>query len=466
MSGTTTNVFALDSAYKPFPSFETWNEIAELDLTRWSRYQQSIEERKRSSPEFLERARSIATRAAAIDTGALEGLYETDRGFTYTVAFETAAWDVALAEKGEEVRSLFEAQLHAYDYVLDIATRSEPISEAAIRALHSVVCAPQKFYRVITAIGPQEQPLPIGQYKVLPNHVRTRNGDNHSYAPVDSTPSEMARIVRETRKEEFLAAHPVRQAAYVHYCFVVVHPFADGNGRVARALASAFTYRAISTPIIILSEQKVAYLDSLAAADAGDLSVFEAFMLERSLDTLKLVEDSLYSAGTRDSRTSLSELDQLYITKGGYTQDQVEEASQRLLKHVMDATGDRLRDLRSKSTRITTQLVHQGVQAKATISHRVPLKGNLSFTVSVTTPAPAAAAVSDSYVLLVPRDAGGDDDFLIYRDIAESPLSARTDELIPRISGILQLRITLFAERVVNDLLAALSDAAKKNLAR
>jgi len=62
-------------------------------------------------------------RAAALDTGAIEGLYEVDRGFTYTVAFETAAWEVELAKKGENVRPLFEAQLHAYDYVLDLATK-------------------------------------------------------------------------------------------------------------------------------------------------------------------------------------------------------------------------------------------------------------------------------------------------------------------------------------------------------
>jgi Fic family protein len=146
------------------------------------------------------------------------------------------------------VKSLFEAQLHAYDYVLDLATKAEPISEAAIRALHSEVCRAQSTYRVVTGIGPQEQALPKGQYKILPNHVRTRKGTDHSYAPVDVTPAEMARLVAELRSDAFLGAHPVVQAAYAHYCLAVVHPFADGNGRVARALASAFTYRAISMP--------------------------------------------------------------------------------------------------------------------------------------------------------------------------------------------------------------------------
>src|SRR5439155_1802737 len=248
------------------------------------------------SPEVLGRAREIAKRAAALDTGAIEGLYEVDRGFTYTVAFETSAWEAALAQKGEYVRSLFEAQLHDYDYVLDFATKAEPISEAAIRALHEEVCRAQTTYRVMTTVGPQEQALPRRQYKIMPNHVRTRKGADHSYAPVDVTPAEMARLVAELRSDAFLTAHPVLQAAYAHYGLVAIHPFADGNGRVARALASAFTYRAISMPIVILSEHKNVYFDALENADTGDYLSFVDFMLARSLDTIKLVDESVRSA--------------------------------------------------------------------------------------------------------------------------------------------------------------------------
>lgn len=265
---------------------------------------------------MLERARNIAKRAAALDTGAIEGLYEVDRGFTYTVAFETAAWEAALSQKGEHVRSLFEAQLHAYDYVLDLATTAEPISEASIRALHEEVCRAQPTYRVMTAVGPQEQPLPKGQYKALPNHVRTRKGTDHSYAPVDVTPAEMARLVRELRTDEFLAAHPVLQAAYAHYGLVVIHPFADGNGRVARALASAFTYRTIRMPIVIFPEQKNSYLDALEAADNGAYQSFVDFMLARSLDTIKLVDESVRCGLAPSAADSLAVINSLYVTRG------------------------------------------------------------------------------------------------------------------------------------------------------
>jgi hypothetical protein len=63
---------------------------------RWDRYNASLKDRAELSPETSKRAREIAKRFAALDTGAIEGLYEVDRGFTYTVAFETAAWEVEL----------------------------------------------------------------------------------------------------------------------------------------------------------------------------------------------------------------------------------------------------------------------------------------------------------------------------------------------------------------------------------
>ncbi len=157
MTETNINLYALDAAYKPFPTFAEWLGRTMVDTVRWNRYNASLKSlAEKLSPELLEKARNVAKRAAAIDTGAIEGLYEVDRGFTFTVAFETAAWEAALAEKGAQVRPLFEAQLDAYEFVLDLATKAEPISEAAIRALHEEVCRAQPTYRVVTAIGPQE----------------------------------------------------------------------------------------------------------------------------------------------------------------------------------------------------------------------------------------------------------------------------------------------------------------------
>jgi len=235
-----------DAAYRAFPSFADWTQATSVDERRWERYAALLQQRSELTPELLARARDVAKRAAAVDTGALEGLYEVDRGFTFTVALQMAAWESLLDAKGARVRSLVEAQMGAYDFVLDFATRATPMAEAWIRTLHQVMCKGQETYTVYTEIGLQEQQLPLGAYKALPNHVMKSDGIVHSWAPVDLVPAEMQRLCTELRRPEFEAAHPVWQASYAHYAFVSVHPFADGNGRVARALASVYTYRALS----------------------------------------------------------------------------------------------------------------------------------------------------------------------------------------------------------------------------
>jgi Fic family protein len=460
MSDAESRIHVLDAAYKPFPTFVEWASKTSVDTVRWERYIAALKDGPGVSADALKRAREIVKRAAALDTGAIEGLYDVDRGFTFTVAFETAAWEVELAEKGENVRPLFEAQLQAYDYVLDLATKAEPISEAAIRTLHEVVCKAQDTYRVMTAIGPQEQELVKERYKVLPNHVRTRDGADHSYAPVDMTPAEMQRLVEDMRSESFLAAHPVMQAAYAHYGLVVTHPFADGNGRVARALASVFTYRAISMPIMILSEQKNAYLDSLEAADQNEFQRFIDFMFRRIADTITLVSDAIRRTSVPSVAESLAAINGAVAPHGTFSDQQI------------DAGGIELSRALSKAIEKQVAAVTRGkVQGKSGTapgglrntlsSHRPPYNVGHNVYIELMSVQPSRKpqvslppeVAKRQYDLLVPvRGSEGEEYKLRERD-GNDQLAVPVEDVMPAISITLQIRMELFAERVVAELL-------------
>ncbi len=91
----------------------------------------------------------MALRSAALETGAIEGLYSTNRGITRTVALQGAMWEAELDKLGPDVRGHFEAQLAALDLVLDVATKRLDISEAWIRSLHAQACARQATYRAV-----------------------------------------------------------------------------------------------------------------------------------------------------------------------------------------------------------------------------------------------------------------------------------------------------------------------------
>jgi Fic family protein len=448
----------LDAEYKAFPTFQEWSN-ATVDTVRWDRYTALLrEERSKASPQQIERARKIALRAAAVDTGAIEGLYEVDSSFTFTVAMEAAAWEVALSQKGETVRSLIESQINAYDYVVDLATKAEPTSEAAIRELHAQVVAAQRTYRVVTVVGFQEQSLPKGEYKVLPNHVRGRDGRMHSYAPVDLTPAEMYRLVNELRGENFLAAHPVLQASFAHYAFVAIHPFADGNGRVARALASVFMCRALSIPLLVLAEQKRSYLAALETADRGDFQPFVNFTLDRTLEAIQLVQESVRAADASPIDESLKALGALYTTKGGYTHEQVDEAGHRLLAAMIKEAEEKLNTL---DLRTLTKFVHPLTNDfPSPPNHRNPLSGNKGFVLTLLAGPPINTAVSRSFYLHMPKDCGPEDDLILAEPQTKESLTARIDEVIPSLSSVLQIRIKIFVEGLLSRCVAELQRIA------
>jgi hypothetical protein len=61
------------------------------------------------------------------------------------------------------------------------------------------------------------------------------------------------------------------EAAWLHHRFTQIHPFQDGNGRVARAIASLVLVKDGLFPFVVTRDDKPSYLDALEAADKGNL---------------------------------------------------------------------------------------------------------------------------------------------------------------------------------------------------
>ena len=212
-----------DRAYRPFAPFERWVG-ASLDLDRWQPFEARLDALRARDSVELQTGLDVISRMAAIDTGAIERLYRTERGFTFTVAAQRATAETLLKQRSRKTRSLIEDQLAAYEGILDLATQAIPVNEAWIRGIHRELCRSQETYTVVTDQGEQEHELPLGEYKRHPNHVTLADGTVHAHAPVEETPREMARLVEELGAPGFTAAHPILQAAYAHHAVTVVHP--------------------------------------------------------------------------------------------------------------------------------------------------------------------------------------------------------------------------------------------------
>lgn len=75
-------------------------------------------------------------------------------------------------------------------------------------------------------------------------------------------------------------------AAYLHAVLVDIHPFADGNGRVARLLMNMVLLSMGHPPVVIREQDRMAYYGALDAFhDEGDLEPFKQFLMTECLVT-------------------------------------------------------------------------------------------------------------------------------------------------------------------------------------
>ncbi len=161
--------------------------------------------------------------------------------------------------------------------------KSRLIGESDIRDLNKLILKEPFWKPAQTAEGkPSRKQIIPGGYKVSPNNVLTATGEMFEFAPPTEVPARMQRLVKwldVSLCEGTL--HPVTVAAKLHHDFVLIHPFDDGNGRVARMLVNYLFMRLGYPPIIVPTQEKAAYLTALRLADAGDLDSLIDYLAER-----------------------------------------------------------------------------------------------------------------------------------------------------------------------------------------
>lgn len=452
-------------AYTPFASFADWAPA--FDTSTIDQFAALLNSDKASvDAAALEAAVRIATRYAAVDTGAIEGLYTVDRGFTKTIATEAAAWEAALKVHGEDVATSIEDALNSFEFVMDVVTGKSKISESWIRQLHEITTASQEFFTVYTAVGPQKQSLPKGVYKTMPNSpTNASTGKIHHYAPPQDTAAEMARFVDELRSAEFAAAHPVLQAAYAHYAFVCIHPFADGNGRVSRLLASIYLYRSPGVPLVIFADQKDSYIDALEAADAGNVSAFIAFIEQRCIDTIEIVRLHLRAGESPSPDESLAQLTRDLSGRGGLSHPEFDAIASRLrdlVREEFQRSGERL--ALPPGSHFTVS--DPGNYVKAPTGFRSVSTGQLGVRVALDISLTVEIQQIDHFVVWPARQDSMGPDFTVASRDGTQRLDIYLRDVYPAETEVLRIKITGWVEHQVNALVAAFTRKVRTELAK
>ena len=147
--------------------------------------------------------------------------------------------------------------------------KREPLTQNFIRTLHHTLLREDYTeYRTLPNGVQTSFVIHAGQYKTRPNSVITRYGDRFEYASPEETPALMSDLVdwynEEEKKGELT---PVQLAALFHYRYIRIHPFEDGNGRIARLMVNYILSRHGWPMIVVRSRKKQEYLEALHQTD-------------------------------------------------------------------------------------------------------------------------------------------------------------------------------------------------------
>ncbi|RAN79353.1 hypothetical protein B5P43_15715 [Bacillus sp. SRB_336] len=416
---------------------------------------------KPGSQKGLRWAQERILRATAFETGAVEDLY--DEGATQSVAMESDGWEQELANSGDGAGQHFEDQLAAYLKVRElVASDTErPLVEADIREVHKIATSSQKTYPVQTAVGVQNQPFQPGVYKTKPNHVRNRAGEVFHYSPVDDVAPEMGHLVATMRSDGFSAAHPVIQCAYVHWAVAHIHPFADGNGRMARVIGSIPLLTEFGIPLVVFAGRKRLYLQSLEAADRHAHQEAVDYVAARAVETLSWLAELIEGANAEDSNENiLSDIDHL-LSGGDEPLETSMEAAERLKRAMFEAIEKECAK-RFDGTKVRCKVAHvdgyvfEKAQERAIIGYvytNVPGEVAITLSADEVDKHETRTSVQCGYT-----DLNGHPPLVIQHDAVGADLYFSLEDCSPDLSVGADLRVGNLAATVVTDVTQKFSE--------
>ncbi len=273
---------------------ENWRDLCRDDLR--SVLKQWMEDRELVKDET--KVKTFQEELAlqwAIETGIIERLYQVERGVTVQIAqagMEALGRFHARGKITADARALITDQREALEMVMDIVGGTRVLNSSYVKELHHRLTLSQEFSDAEDSLGmPTRVKLRKGEWKILPNNPKRRDGSIHQYCPPERIQDQIDQLLTWHKSHRDTCAEV--EAAWLHHRFTQIHPFQDGNGRVARALTGAVFLKANYLVLVIRDEEhRERYLDALADADNGDLKPLTDLFADIQINDLRKAIES------------------------------------------------------------------------------------------------------------------------------------------------------------------------------
>lgn len=170
----------------------------------------------------------------------------------------------------------------ALDFLEELSTNTDtPITESDIRQIH---------YLVLTGINQDN----AGKYRSIPVEISGSAFKPPSPEHVLSEMSDFGKWLSEASRPGSLFAQDeaILVASAAHTWFVTIHPFIDGNGRVARLLMNLLFMRYGFPIAVVTREDRARYYDALELSQSSDLTGFVSLVTESLEESLEEYESA------------------------------------------------------------------------------------------------------------------------------------------------------------------------------
>jgi len=227
---------------------DIFNEIGNLQI--------QIDKLKPLSKEQLNELKKYYKIGLTYSSNALEGNLLTESETKIVI-------EDGLTVNGKPLKDHFEANGHAkaYDFLYELIKKNY-LQEQYLKQLHKL------FYQSIDAQN-------AGKYRSIKVFI---SGSKYSLPKPDKISELMNKFIKYFNKKQDI--HPVKLAALVHKKFVLIHPFIDGNGRIARLLMNLVLLKNNFPVTIIPPILRLEYIQLIEKTHTND-KLFIEFIAER-----------------------------------------------------------------------------------------------------------------------------------------------------------------------------------------
>lgn len=339
--------------WQPIKFDEKWltTNTSKLDdlAPSWFRKRDQLKEGSGEYEDFLNKLK----RQHAIETGIVEKLYDLKEGITQT--FIKEGFVESYLQHGDT--NIPPKQLFAYlrdhfdaiDFVFDVVKQSRPITKGFILELHQLITQHQDTTDAVDSLGNiVKVDLLKGQFKKFDNNPKRADGTIFLYCPPVHVDAEIDKLILLLSELEEKKVKPIIISAWFHHAFTQIHPFQDGNGRLARLLASLILIRHGLFPFTVKGSEKKKYIDSLELADKSEPQNLVDFFCEVEKRNIEEVLNLKLDSSV--SKKSLEEVADVFSQK-------VETWKQGLQKDRLEKINDNRNKIFNYCSKVLDEIV-------------------------------------------------------------------------------------------------------------